>query len=155
MRIPMGHESVALLLRAQDALGMNQARIGELFGVSRRTIIRWTRGGCYAGPEAWARVAAAVHAKDPALAATLASELGETLESLAIVPPAAPVRPLVTPRDLTLLVVHAAAEAAALAPQAIVPALAAAFDRAASLGLSVDDVRAGLAAGVGKGAKKP
>jgi hypothetical protein len=91
---------------------------------------------------------------DPALSERIATEMGETLVSLRIVepPPRAeplapagpPPRPATPLGDLVDSIVCAAAEAIAVAPQSIRPALLAAFERAASVSLTVDEVRASL-----------
>jgi hypothetical protein len=149
MRIPAGKDGSALLARAHMRLGGSQEKLGKLFGVSRRTIIRWYGGGIATGPEGWTRLVAALHAKDPVFAASLASELGETLVTLGLEAPppvvTAPAAPTVSPKDLADLVVLAAAEAAGLAPHVMRPALVAAFDKAAAVRMEVEDVRKGLA----------
>jgi len=136
---------------------MTQKELGELLGVSARTVMRWTDGGPLLAPRQKATLVRAVHARDPALAADIATSLQESLESLGVVtapPPVEPARPVVSSRDLADSIVCAAAEAAGLTPQAIRPALIAAFDRAASVGLSVEDARIALAPVAAKGKGK-
>jgi hypothetical protein len=144
-----------LLTKAQTALGMSQVQMGhKLLGCSRRTMSRWVRGDNGPSIQQWATLAQAVYASDPALAAEIASEMGETLVSLRLEAPATvaasmatagpPPRPAPPVSDLVDSVVCAAAEAIATTPQAIRPALLAAFDRTASVSLTMDDVRAAL-----------
>jgi hypothetical protein len=103
----------------------------------------------------WCKLVRHVYARSPALAAEIAAELGETLVSLGVEAPPAPVttaapapqppaRPVPPVGDLVDSIVCAAAEAIATTPQAVRPALLAAFERAASVGLAVDDVRGAL-----------
>jgi DNA-binding XRE family transcriptional regulator len=146
-----------LLVRAQTALGMTQETLGALLGVSRKTMGRWQAGHGNPTIQQWAQIAARVHAVNPALAATIAAEMGEDLASLGIAassPQQAPALPAgtharqaVTTGDLVDSIVCAAAEAVAATPQYIRPALLAAFDRAASVSLVVDEVRTTLRAG--------
>ena len=144
-----------LLSRASSALGMSQEAFGRLLGVSRRTMVRW-QGGRHGPPfQDWIAIVRHVHPRNAALAAEIAQELGETLVSLGVEAPPAPVmqvapaemppaRPVPPLGDLVDSIVCAAAEAIAATPQAVRPALLAAFERAASVGLGVDDVRGAL-----------
>jgi transcriptional regulator with XRE-family HTH domain len=142
-----------LLVRTQIALGLSQQQLGDLLGCSRRTIVRYTQG--HNGPSIaeWHLLARHVHDVEPALGAEIAQETGETLETLGIIQPApapapAPIavesRPLPPTRDLVDSIVCAAAEAVATTPQSIRPALRAAFERAVSVGVGIEEVRAVL-----------
>lgn len=167
MPSPPQYTKSALILQAQRALGTTQTTFGELVGVSRRTVARWCTAPPGLGVEGTRIVVAAVHPIDPPLAASIAVAYGHTLESLGVVvpeppapvtlrqepppppplpppPPPPPLPPPVSAGDLADSIVCAAAEAAGLAPQAIRPALIAAFDRAASVRLDVEEVRAAL-----------
>ncbi len=137
----------AHILRAQLALGLSQAELGKLLGLSRRTILRRVGQPNAYTPAEKRTIVQRLHAKDPAMAATVAAGLGETRESFGVTPaPAAPsAPPPIGARDLADSIVCAAAEATGMAPQAIRPALIAAFERAASVRLGVDEVRAALA----------
>jgi DNA-binding XRE family transcriptional regulator len=137
------------------ALGKTQETLGELLGVSRRTMSRWQGGSNSPSIEMWALLAQHLHGTDPALARRIASEMGETLVSLGIVPPppaadpppaaaGPPPRPQPPIGDLVDSIVCAAAEAVSTTPQSIRPALLAAFDRTASVQLTVDEVRTTL-----------
>jgi DNA-binding XRE family transcriptional regulator len=144
-----------LLVRAQTALGMSQQELGELLGCSRRTIVRYAQGDNGPSIAEWHLLARHVHEKEPDLAAEIARETGETLETLGMVQPApvptpapalpaAEPRPLPPTRDLVDSIVCAAAEAVATTPQSIRPALRAAFERAVSVGVGIEEVRAEL-----------
>jgi DNA-binding XRE family transcriptional regulator len=154
--------SPGLLVMGGAALKLGQRELGELLGVSRRTMQRWQKGDGFPSIQQWALLARHVYAVNPDLAARIATQMGETLESLRIVapapppipvapppvavaPPPVPLRPQASLADLVDSVVCAAAEAIAVAPQSIRPALLAAFARAASVSLTVDEVRGALA----------
>ncbi len=156
MKVYEGTDAFQLLMQAQDALGLNQKDLAELLGRSRRTLSRYVRGrSAIVIPQEWIALARAVYGKDPSLAATLASRAGGTLVSLGIAPPpvaAAPARPAVATTSLAAptqdqldLVVFAAAEAANLAPRAVRPVVAAAFAKAAAMGVTVEGVSGAMA----------
>jgi hypothetical protein len=91
-----------------------------------------------------------IHPIDPRLAAEIATEGGSSLEQLGIVrpppplPSPAPPPPAPDPKYIVDTVVCAAAEAMQLMPDAIRPALRAAFRRARLAGLSVEAVDSAL-----------
>jgi hypothetical protein len=91
-----------------------------------------------------------LYAKDAALATQIADVIRETPASLGIVEPAlpSPVGPPPRPRPPTELIVEsivcAAAEALAVPPATVRPALRAAFQRAKAMELTVDEVDAVL-----------
>lgn len=128
-----------LLVLAQRALGMTQEEFGALIGVSRRTIIRWQPNAQPIDSQMHT-IARAVYPRDPDLAAQFAAGTGTTLEALGIVEAA----PSLHTSHLVDSIVCAAAEAAGTPPQAIRPALLAALDRAAAVGLTADQVRSVL-----------
>jgi len=149
------------LTRAQIALGMSQEQLGSFFGVSRRTMVRWAAGDNGPSFQQWVLLVRRVHGVDPDLAAQIAQQMGETLESLglarrsppptavaAAAPPSA--RPAPPISDLVDSIVCAAAEAGATTPQLTRPMLLAAFDRTASVALTIDEVRAALRGGTEK-----
>jgi len=144
-----------LLTKAQQALGTSQQGLGKLLGVSRRTMVRWQGGRGGPSYDTWLVLVRHVYRASRPAAAEIAQELGATLVSLGLEAPPAPVDPSAPPAgaplraapavgDLVDSIVCAAAEAIAASPQAVRPALLAAFERAASVGLAVDDVRAAL-----------
>jgi hypothetical protein len=143
-----GDDVSSLLVEAQHVLRMNQAEFGALFGVSRRSIIRW-QGGAGAGPEQLELLAREVYPEDAALAARIAIAAGTTVERLGLAPVALQLAPPRAPPSgyhLVDSIVCAAAEAAGAMPQAMRPALLAAFERAANLSLGVEEVLEGLRA---------
>jgi hypothetical protein len=144
-----------LLARTTQTLRLNQEQLGQLLGVSRRTVIRWGSQGRGPTYEQWVTLARCAYPKDASLARTIATEIGQTLVTLGIEapplpepppppPPGPPPRPVPPVRDLVDSIVCAAAEAMATTPQAVRPALVAAFGRTASVGLTLDEVRAAL-----------
>jgi DNA-binding XRE family transcriptional regulator len=148
--------SPELLERAREALSKTQQTLGELLGVSRRTVQRWQAGNGHPTIQQWAFLARQTHAVDEHLAARIAAEMGETLVSLRIVEPpplpepsarpvGPPPRPAASLSDLVDSIVCAAAEAGATTPQSIRQPLLAAFTRAASVSLTVEEVRGTLA----------
>ncbi len=148
-------EAPGLLVEAQSALGKTQETLGTMLGVSRKTMGRWMAGRGSPTIGQWANLARAVHAVNPPLAQRIATEMGETLVSLGLVAPppspealaaaaAAAAPPPLAAADLVDSIVCAAAEAVNLPPQAIRPALLAAYDRTASVRLSIEQVRDAL-----------
>ena len=98
------------------------------------------------------KLARAVYPVDASLAAALASEGGQSLESLGLVRPApppvaapAPSRPFPPVRLLVESVVCAAAEAMQAPPTAVRDVLRAAITRAHALGLNVEEMYDALA----------
>ena len=143
---------ISLVIQAQLALGMTQSAFGEMLGLSRATIGRWSSGR-FPGliPSNVAAIATALYPIDPALASQLAVSCGTTLESLGIVAPipATVSAPTVSLGHLVDSVVCAAADAGGQLPSVVRPALAAAFARARDVGLSMEDVVKGLKGGGG------
>lgn len=127
-----------LTVEARRVLLFGQEQLGQLVGVSRRTVQRWDSGRGGPNAEELSRLAIAVHPRDQALAGNLAAAAGTTLERLGLVQPPPP-PPAVAPR-LVDTVVCAAAEALNVPPPAARPVLLAAFGRAHEVGLSVEDV---------------
>lgn len=143
----------ALLYDARRVLGVSsQGALGEFLGASQRSGQRWERGESVPSREQLQRLAAIVFPKNDKLAEEIAHATGSTLEQLGIVrappqpasPPAPPPPPLPDPIHIVDTVVCAAAEAMQLMPDAVRPALRAAFRRARLAGLSVEAVDAAL-----------
>jgi hypothetical protein len=142
-----------LLVLAAKALSMTYAELAKLLGVSKRTIIRWMQQS--GGNADWRLLAEKVFPCDSALAARLASHAGETLQSLGLVPPAAPPPPASAPTlpprftmpHIVDSIVCAAAEASDVSPRAVRATLLAAFARARELGLTALDVEEALRGG--------
>lgn len=151
--IAMSRNRTTLLIEARRLLGASQGTLGEMLGSSRRTGQRWERGGSPPSAEQLRALAALVHPRDANLAEEIAAEGGSTLIALGIaVPPAAPPPapspppppPWPDPVHLVDTVVCAAAEAMQIMPDAIRPALRAAFRRARLAALTVENVDDGL-----------
>jgi transcriptional regulator with XRE-family HTH domain len=120
------------------ALGLTQEGFGDLFGCTKRTVQRWEEGGTTLVPseiEALARLLLPVR---PDLAAQIAASDDTTLDPLGIVSAGA-ASPIAT-SDPTDSVVRAAAEVMGVTPDAIRPAIAAAFARAREVGVDVQTV---------------
>jgi hypothetical protein len=140
------------LWRLQKTLHMSQKQLGELMGCSSRTIIRYYAGGGTLLPPTYEKLARACHPHDRAFAAELASRAGKTLVEMGLErppapppPPPVPARPLPTPRHLVDSIVCVAAEATQMAPQAMRPALMAAFERVVALGMTAEEVLGAMA----------
>jgi transcriptional regulator with XRE-family HTH domain len=136
-----------LVVRARIKLGMTQAEFGDVIGRVGRTIQRYERGGAVLIASDYAKLATAMFPKDPAWAEALARRGNTTLEALGLVAPEDPEAAAPPPVPLAHLVdsiVCASAAAMNAPPQTIRAAVVAAFDRAASLRLTVDEVRRGL-----------
>jgi transcriptional regulator with XRE-family HTH domain len=130
-------------MRAQMALGLSQKELADLLGVSARSIIRWRGEPGRLPPQTVQSLAGAVFAVDRALAAEIAERQRTTLEDLGIAAPR--VASLgAEPALLVDSVVSAAAEALSTTPQAVRPAVLAAFERAKALELEIDAVRDAL-----------
>jgi hypothetical protein len=113
---------------------------------------RWSQGANGPTIEQWGELVQHIYPVNRDVAAQIASEIGETFVSLGLEQPA-PVaaassaeqaRPSLPVSHLVDSIVCAAAEAIATTPQAVRPALLAAFDRAASVSLGLDEVREAL-----------
>lgn len=147
----IGESPATLFARAHFALAMTHGKLGEALGVSERTVSRWHQRGPSLSERQFAALARLVYPRDPALAAALAREAKESLESLGIVAPP-PVAPPPSPQQGALpvtavidAVVCAAAEALDLPPGPVRSAVRAAFRRARELRLTVEDVDSALA----------
>ncbi len=145
----------ALLARVQALLSMNQIELARALGVSRRTITRWVSGDTHPIVEYWVEMARLALPAHRALAVEIADALGSDLVKLGLeappppapappAPPPAPAEPAFSLPDRVDSVVCAAAEAMAVAPQAVRPALLAALERMKALELDPAQVREGL-----------
>ena len=133
---------------------LSQPGLAELLGSSTRTVQRWETDRATPLPTHVYALADAVRGRDPGLADELEA-WAETQQPRVVLPPAlveaprpapAPARSNVPSLVLVDSLVCAAAEALSMAPQAVRPAIIAAFQRARFAGLSVDDVLAVLEA---------
>jgi hypothetical protein len=121
------------------ALQMTQAELGDLLGVHKRTIQRWQERHLSLSPSQAERLAAALRPVQRELAEAVleigrrfAAQVGTTAPML----PAAP--------EAIEEVVRAAAEACSTTPEAIRPAVVAAFAKAQELELEVGEIVAGV-----------
>ena len=132
-----------LVTRARFTLGLSQEQLGDMLGVSRRTVIRWSDGSTPSQSQV-VTLAKAVYPTDPALASALAVAAGTRLAEIGLGAPAetGPVLPV---KELVVdSIVCAAAEASVTTPQSARAGLLAALDRAATLGMSSEELRAAL-----------
>jgi DNA-binding XRE family transcriptional regulator len=145
----MARETAVLLLQARRHLGVSQGDFGVMLGASRRTGQRWERGGSLPMPSQLHELAKLIHPHSTELASRIAVAGGTTLEALGVVertppapvaPPPPPPPPAPDPVHIVDTVVCAAAEAMQVMPEAIRPALRAAFRRARLAGLSVESL---------------
>lgn len=153
-----GDSRILLLIEARRLLGLSQGALGELLGVSRRTGQRWETTGTRPSAAQWAELARHVHPHDPECAEQLAAEGDTTLQALGLngspdagasLASGAATHPLsrpILPPEVVDSVVCAAAEAMDVKPSQMRPALLAAFERARTIGLRVEDVTEALKA---------
>lgn len=150
--------SGVLVIQARIALGLSQRKLGEMLGISERTVQRWEDGGAIVLPHTIATLTTEVLPKDPDLAARIAAHAGTSLAQLGVEkapepappPPAPPPPPALPPLPTETLVdsiVCVAADAIGVLPRAIRPALAAAFRRAREVRLEVGEVADSLGGG--------
>jgi transcriptional regulator with XRE-family HTH domain len=139
-----------IVTRAQFAAGLTQEQLGEAVGASRRTVSRWAANRSSPSDTQLVEMVRLAHAREPDVAATLAAGMGETLESLGIVPPApppAPPAPSLRIASTALVlegIVHAAASAMNLSPRVVRTGLYAAMKRARELGATVEEMEGAL-----------
>ena len=79
-----------VVIDAQRALGMTQREFGYAVGASHRTAVRRAPRQSTPSEEHLRNLAGLLHPKNPALAAEVASYIGETLVSLGIEAPPPP-----------------------------------------------------------------
>jgi DNA-binding XRE family transcriptional regulator len=132
-----GSEIVA---RAHMAVGGSQKQFAAKLGLSRRTFTRWIAGESSPSWEQLVEIVRMVHPRDAVLAAHIAGNMEETLESLGVTPPT-------TPSPSLVEVVSAAAESQGLPASAVQAALVAALTRANELDLGIEDVLEALTKG--------
>jgi len=132
-----GSEIVA---RAHVAVGGSQKQFAAKLGLSRRTFTRWIAGESSPSWDQLVAIVRMVHPRDANLAAHIAGNMDETLESLGVTPRAPPSPSLVE-------VVSAAAESQGVPASAVQSALVAALTHANELGLGIEEVLEALAKG--------
>ncbi len=152
-------DTAGLTLLARDLLHLNQRETAEFLGSSLRSVQRWDAGQAAPTSSALAKLAVAVHPKDPALAARLAERSGKTLEELGIAVNEVPLvqaPPRVAPEmvaHLVSTVVCASADVLGVPPAAARTALVASLRKAADLELTLADLLSALAPATSKPAK--
>jgi hypothetical protein len=143
-------ELVDTVQKAQLALLFNQKQLGELMGSSQRTVQRWYAGQSHPYPWEIAKLVVAVHPHSPEIALRLAEGIGQSLETLGVLPAPSPPPPEPPPSPapsamaplLAESVVAAAAEALDVSPRVARPGVLAAVERAKAAALSIDDLLA-------------
>jgi len=145
-------ENADLLRRASLALGVSAVELGDMFGVSRRSVSRWMREGTWLVENRATALAKMVHPRDRVIAARLAEIAGQTLVSLGLEapPPQSPLTVALASSPaagakLLDAVVCAAAEAMDASPRAVRPALLAAVRCAREVGLTLEAMEEMLA----------
>jgi hypothetical protein len=130
----MAQDFLSLVWQARKQVAYTNGDFAKLTGVSKRTVERHSHNGGISFNDQTHRLIAAVHPQDPQLASQLADAAGTTLAALGLkaAPSASDARP-----EHADSVLVAAANALALPPEAVRPAVAAAFSRALALGVSL------------------
>ncbi len=134
-----------LLHHVRTTLHLNQLELATSLGASRRTGQRWAAGQSAPSQSQWRALARRVYPVHEALARELAIKGETSLDMLGLVSPvpATPApAPTITAMHLIDAIVCASATAVAMSPQSVRPAIAAAFARAAEMGLNLDAVDA-------------
>jgi len=159
MPFQVGPSVTPVLGRARTALGLTQRTLGEMFGVSMRTAHRWEGGEAHPDVAQVLKLAREVFPVDGRLAEQLAKEAGTTLVEMGLVearqtelaassPPQRPLPPIVLLVDSIVMAAIDAIDADAPTHdvrQVARSMMGAAFARARSLGLTIDEVDAALA----------
>jgi transcriptional regulator with XRE-family HTH domain len=143
----MPTSSAALLVHCQLALGLTQRQLGELLGRDRRTIQRWQEKGVELMPDQAQTLANALQPARP----DLAEQVLELGRKTAIMAGMAGVSSATA--EVIDAILQAAADAGGTSPQAIRPAVTAAFLKAREVGVEVRAIVAGLSSA--GGAKSP
>jgi len=127
--------------------------LATFLGISRRTVQRHSYNGGIP-PGDLPKLVRALHARDPALAQTIARSLKIDLSDLAAAakPAASTTRPT---NEHVALMVLAACDALNMVPRDVRPALAAIFGQARSLGVDLDQLAKLLSEGEPAKGKKP
>ncbi len=126
--------TASLVIQSRQALQLTQNDLADLVGCTKRTIQRWETSGATLTVHQVEALVRALHGVDADLAAQVAASDDTTLEKI------------VSQTSVVDRIVQAAAVAIGTSPEAIVPALAAAFARASEEGLDAKAVADALAA---------
>jgi hypothetical protein len=136
----MPTSSAALLVHCQLALGLTQRQLGELLGRDRRTIQRWQDKGVELMPDQAQTLAEALQPVRPDLAEQVLELARATTGNAATA-------------EVIDAILRAAANAGGTSPEAIRPAITAAFLEAREAGVEVSAIVAALSSA--GGAKSP
>jgi transcriptional regulator with XRE-family HTH domain len=137
----MPTDSAALLVHCQIALRLTQEQLGELLGRTKRTIQRWQDQGFEPMADQAETLAQALQPVRP----DLAEQVLELARKVALRTGGTPAPPATA--EVIDAILQAAAGAGGTSPEAIRPAVTAAFLEAAEAGVEVSAVVAGLGAG--------
>ena len=149
-----------LLMFAMQELGLERRELPNLLEVSQRTVARIFAGETALYPSHYQTLAARLYPVHRELAAEAAARIGKTLEQLGLVPkppppapppaPAPEPPPVRVPANVVPLVaqslLYTAAESLEVPREALRIALLGVVNQAKDVGLSLDDLAAGLAA---------
>ena len=158
-------EVPVFLMEARRTLHLSQQQLGDIMGLSKRTIIRMEQGRSTPLPSQYVMVARALCPVNQALAEHYAAAAGTTLVGAgsrgtsarahpAFASPFPAVRRPGHVQSLADSVVCVAAEAMDASPRAVRPALLAAFERMKALGMGVRDGAAGARSRQPRGAEE-
>jgi transcriptional regulator with XRE-family HTH domain len=155
---PSFEDKLQTVRAARAALDMTREEFAEKLGSSFTTVGRWERGHSFPADDHFVEMARLLYPVDRDLAEQAASMARATLVSLGIeqvppaTPPAAPApRPSPPARELTDIIVCAAAEACRGTPADLRAPLLAAFSKARQLGLDYGEIEASLEARLASG----
>jgi DNA-binding XRE family transcriptional regulator len=139
--MPVARPNSKLVSQTRQTMGLSREELGQLIGLSKRTVGRIELGQSAIVAPDLCTLARHVHPRDAGLAEELARAGRSTLSDLGVVPPAQPV-----PMAHLLIdsVVCAAADAMNVAPESVRGSVLAAFRRARELHMSLEDVENAL-----------
>ena len=134
----MPSDSAALLVHCQIALGLTQEQLADLLGRTKRTIQRWQEHGFEPMADQAETLAEALQPVRP----DLAEQVRELARKAAFRAGGTPARPATA--EVIDAILQAAAGAGGTSPEAIRPAVTAAFLKAEETGVEVSAIVAGL-----------
>jgi transcriptional regulator with XRE-family HTH domain len=122
-------------------LRLTQQELGDMVGCTKRTIQRWEDRGAMLLPSQAQALATALRRLQPDLSVQIAASMGMTIDQLVEYRADSSAPPAIDPIES---IVHAAAEAMGITPDAARPGVAAAFERAQELRVNVNLVTQSL-----------
>jgi transcriptional regulator with XRE-family HTH domain len=138
----MASISPELVVQCRLALQLTQQQFGDMVGCTKRTIQRWEERGALVLVGQAHAIAVALRGSHPELAQQVAASMDMTLDQLAAYQPDSGASPRMDPIES---IVYAAAEAMGITPDVARPGVAAAFERARELDVTVYTVANRLA----------